>query len=231
MKVVQIQAPHFGDQRSMKVIFLAHCLLNENTRYAGGACRRCCVQEIIEQCVATNTGIVQMPCPEQHAWGGVTKKLLRLAYGPHRKLFYGWRGMLVPMLLLYTRQVYRRLARRIARQLQDYQASGFQVAGVVGIDGSPSCGVTKKVDISQAFQLAADTNTKTITATRMNEIVRQSLMDGRGLFIEELRRALKRRGVEIPFLAHDLIAELDGKPAQVLLAGSPKTASVLTGTL
>jgi hypothetical protein len=53
----------------------------------------------------------------------------------------------------------------------------------------------------------------------MNEIVRQSLKDGRGLFIEELRRALKRRGVEVPFLAHDLMAELDGKPAQALLAG------------
>jgi predicted secreted protein len=219
MKTVQRQVPYFGDQRSMKIIFLAHCLLNENTRYAGGACRRCCVPEIIEQCVATNTGIVQMPCPEQHAWGGVTKRLLRLVYGPHRKLLYSWRGLLVPLLLLYTRQVYRRLAQRIARQLQDYQASGFQVVGVVGIDGSPSCGVTKTVDIGQAFQLAADTGTKTITATRMNEIVRQSLKDGRGLFIEELRRALKRRGVEVPFLAHDLMAELDGKPAQALLAG------------
>lgn len=38
------------DARGRRVVFLAHCLLNENTRYLGGACRAGCVQEILAQC-------------------------------------------------------------------------------------------------------------------------------------------------------------------------------------
>ena len=28
------------DERGRRVVFLSHCLLNENTRYLGGACER-----------------------------------------------------------------------------------------------------------------------------------------------------------------------------------------------
>jgi hypothetical protein len=58
------------DQRSRQVVFLSHCLLNENTRYLGGACRAGCIPELVQQCNAADLGIVQLPCPEQHAWGG-----------------------------------------------------------------------------------------------------------------------------------------------------------------
>ena len=64
------------DSRSGKVIFLSHCILNENTRYLGGACRGGVIREIVEQCLDKDIGIVQMPCPEQIAWGGVTKRLM-----------------------------------------------------------------------------------------------------------------------------------------------------------
>jgi hypothetical protein len=60
-----------ADRRSHQVIFLSHCLLNENTRYLGGACRAACVREVVEECIDRELGIVQMPCPEQQAWGGV----------------------------------------------------------------------------------------------------------------------------------------------------------------
>jgi hypothetical protein len=36
--------------------------------------------------------------------------------------------------------------------------------------------------------------------------------DGPGLYIEAIRAELNRRGVRVPFLAHDLMAEIDGRP-------------------
>jgi hypothetical protein len=31
-----------------------------------------------------NLGVAQMPCPEQHAWEGVNKRVLLLTYGAKR---------------------------------------------------------------------------------------------------------------------------------------------------
>ena len=38
----------FQDRRNHRVMFLAHCLLNENTRYLGGACHPAMVREAVE---------------------------------------------------------------------------------------------------------------------------------------------------------------------------------------
>ena len=64
----------FADKRSRRVIFLPHCLLNENTRYLGGACRAGAVEEIVQPCLEAGLGIIQMRCPEQFAWGGILKR-------------------------------------------------------------------------------------------------------------------------------------------------------------
>jgi hypothetical protein len=63
----------------------------------------------------------------------------------------------------------------------------------------------------------------------MNEIVRRCMKPGSGLFIKELIRALKRRGHTAPFFAHDLIAELDGKPSTVTLPLALQGADVIAG--
>jgi len=70
------------------VIFVAHCLLNENTRYLGGA--RCggAVREIVQPCLEHDIGVVQPPCPEQHAWGGVLKRRFLFFHGSEDKLRY-----------------------------------------------------------------------------------------------------------------------------------------------
>jgi hypothetical protein len=79
------------DGRGKRVVFLSHCILNENTRYPGGACRGGCVREIVEQCLAAKVGMVQMPCPEQLVWGGVNRRLLIATFGTEGTLpKLGW---------------------------------------------------------------------------------------------------------------------------------------------
>ncbi len=203
------------DSRSKKVVFLSHCILNENTRYLGGACTGGCVREIIEQCLAKEVGMVQMPCPEQHAWGGVMKRLLLVTYGTKGTLMYQLYRILLPLMLIYTKFIYQRLAKQTAKQIRDYIASGYSVIGVVGIDGSPSCGVVKTLEVCKSFDLIANVNVELITVECMNTITRQCLKDGQGLFITTLQKELEKRQIEVPFLGHDLIAELDGKMSNV----------------
>jgi uncharacterized protein YbbK (DUF523 family) len=56
------------------VVFVSHCLLNQNVRYLGGATRPGGVDDAIAALRRTGAGVVQMPCPEQRAWGGVCKR-------------------------------------------------------------------------------------------------------------------------------------------------------------
>jgi len=51
-----------------------HCLLNQNTRYAGGATRPGAIAEAVHELVGAGYGIHQLPCPERLAWGGVLKQ-------------------------------------------------------------------------------------------------------------------------------------------------------------
>ena len=108
MTDVALWTRQLEDQRSRKVVFLSHCLLNENTRYLGGACRCGAVREVIQVCIDSGYGIVQMPCPEQHAWGGVLKRRLLWFFGSEGRWQYRLRNALLPLLLWYTRRVYRR---------------------------------------------------------------------------------------------------------------------------
>ena len=210
MNKTQSLQQRLKDRRSTSVIFLSHCILNENTRYLGGACTGGCVREIVEQCLNSDVGIVQMPCPEQHAWGGITKQLFLMAYGIKGTFLYHIRSIMLPLFILYTKIIYRRLAYATADQINDYLASGYSVIGVVGIDGSPSCGVSTTLDIEKSFEMTASLDVETVTVDQMNTIIRQCLIDGRGLFTAILQKELKKRRIDIPFRAHDLIAELNG---------------------
>jgi predicted secreted protein len=201
-----------NDQRGRKVVFLSHCLLNENTRYLGGACRAGVFPEVVQACLDGGLGIVQMPCPEQHAWGGVLKRHLLRFFGSEGTLLYRLRNMLLPVLLWHTRRVYRKIAKQVADHIADYQSSGFTVVGIVGVDGSPSCGVCRTLDMKRSLELLGQLR-PTARAEDMNGIIQVCLVEGRGIFLELLRKEIERRGLVVPFLAHDLIAELQGGAA------------------
>jgi uncharacterized protein YbbK (DUF523 family) len=62
-----------ADARSGRVLVVSHCLLNENVRYLGGAAHPGPVPQIVHAALDHDLGLVQMPCPEQRAWGGVLK--------------------------------------------------------------------------------------------------------------------------------------------------------------
>jgi hypothetical protein len=84
------------------------------------------------------------------------------------------------------------LARQVVDQVVDYLSSGFTVVDIVGVDGSPSCGVWQTLDIKQSLERVGRLSSKA-RAKDVNAIVQACLTPGEGIFIAQIVRAKKRR--------------------------------------
>ncbi len=213
-------------------MLVSHCLLNQNTRYAGGATRSGAVAEVVDELIGAGYGIHQLPCPERLAWGGVSKRHSLRLYHSKGGPLYPLRSVLLRAFVGWTRIVYWRLARQVVRDVADYERSGVAVASVIGIGASPSCGVTTTLDLRASLEVVASCPAAALTRDVMNEqAVLGCRRPGEGLFIRALGRQLKRRGFAIPALEHDLADELHGTRQTLLGTPAPRTLGrALDGT-
>lgn len=200
-----------ADERSNKILMVSHCILNENTRYLGGAFCKGIIPCIIETALKKGYGIFQMPCPEQQAWGGVLKKYMWLGLGKEQTLIYRFRGILLPLFIFYTKYIYKRIARNVVKNLIDYHKSGLQTIGIVGIDGSPSCGVKASLDMAKSFDFFASLTPDLIDRNYMNnQMYKTCLVDRRGLFISEIEKILRKHGMHTAIFSHSILDEMKG---------------------
>lgn len=195
------------------MVFVSHCLLNENVRYPGGATCPGAIPGVVDDYVEQGIGLCQMPCPEQRAWGGVRKRHLVRLYGCRPLRWRPARRAALALATAWTTIVYRRLARRIAGEVADYLHSGFEVVEIVGVGGSPSCGVHTTLDLDGAVAALASCDGDSDRRTANRDIVAANVVAGRGLFVVCLDRALRSRGLSVTYQEHDLLAELAGAGA------------------
>lgn len=212
---LEILSKKLKDERSKKVIFVSHCILNENTRYLGGAFRKGCVDELVDYLQTREVGIIQMPCPERECWGGVQKKGIIKVYGSKGALSYKIYNALLDLWIWNTERKYRKLANKVVQEIRDYKDSGFEVVGVVGIDGSPSCGVNQTLDIRTLFIKMSKEDVSSLTREKNNQLVAESLRDGKGYFVQELQSSFKKWNLEIKFYAHSLLEEMKGEKSRL----------------
>lgn len=171
--------------------------------------------------------MVQMKCPEQQVWGGVLKKIIWKAFGSKQKFFYSAKGILIPAFELYTRLRYRKLAREVVQEIADYLNSGFEVVGLIGVDGSPSCGILKKLSLSKSLEIFANSNDTTLERTSFNEkLYSGTLQSGSGIFIDEIKKQLGRKKITINFYSVDLVSEMAGKKQKIEFSGSQNASGV-----
>ncbi|MGD8726890.1 MAG: hypothetical protein PVH40_04545 [Gemmatimonadales bacterium] len=161
----------FDDARSKRVVVLAHCLLNQNAISDGTADLPSQFDEIVEFLMRNRIGFIQLPCPEILCLG--------LDRGdPH--------GAERPLLEENTRiralmgeaahvHVQRESANQVVQQIRQYVSHGFDVLGVIGVDRSPSCGVT-------------------------TTSIGGSERPGKGTFFEILAEALEQNGIALPMV-------------------------------
>lgn len=113
-------------KRAKKIILVPHCLLNVNSKVEGLATSPGTVRNVLDALLDRNYGIIQMPCPEHlimgiKRWGQSISQYDNPFYEDHC----------------------RKIARTIIMEVKDYQKNGYSVSYVLGMNGSPSCGVTK----------------------------------------------------------------------------------------
>lgn len=219
-KKLELLTQKLKDARSKKVIFVSHCILNENVRYLGGAFRKNGINEIIDELQKQGIGIVQMKCPEQSAWGGVLKRYVLFAYGLKNSMptAYALRKPFISIFIWHTKRRYSKLAKEVASEIDDYIDSGFEVIGILGIDGSPSCGVNRALDFEKSFEYIASVDVEKLERNKMNAYLFKScLSSGNGFFIEALKKELQNRNIKIRFYGHDLALESRGEKAKFRL--------------
>ena len=119
----------FNDKRSKKLIFVAHCVLNQNARIKKCAYWRTGMKPVMQFLEEHDIAVVQMPCPE----------LILLGLDRKGQIY---KQLADPQI----RKGLREMARNVCYQISQYREHGFRVLGIIGIDGSPSCGVTKTWD-------------------------------------------------------------------------------------
>ena len=169
----------------MGVAFVAHCLLNQNSKTDGGAACPGVYAPAVELLRAKGWRIEQMPCPELAFTGlnrfwAVREQYDTLAYRRHCQ----------------------RLASSIAAAIAIRVEEGEDVV-LIGVEGSPSMGVCiTSSDPRRGGRPAWPAGAPELT-------------DGEGIFVEELKGELESRGIGLPRIAgvthplpdHDAAAE------------------------
>lgn len=118
-----------NDGRSMKVVFVVHCILNSNAIAVGPktpAIWPAMVNEVLSFLMEKKVSIVQLPCPEQPIFGFIRKSQTK-----------------TDMDTLEYRKHCRIIAKNVTNLAEGYVRSGFKVLCLIGKRGSPSCGVKK----------------------------------------------------------------------------------------
>jgi predicted secreted protein len=112
------------DPRSRKVLFLSHCILNQNSRIVGCADFPAVFEPLLLYLQKSRLGLIQMPCPELYCLG-----LGRTDVRPGLES----NGGMARMEFLIDDLIFT---------IREYLFQGFRVVGILGKEGSPACGVT-----------------------------------------------------------------------------------------
>lgn len=112
----------FQNERSGKVVVVAHCVLNQNSRVFRLAHYPAVINEVVDVLRRHNVGFLQMPCPEL-IYAGVKR------FGRTREEYD------TPSYRKHCKQI----AVSTANQIEQFAQNGIKTLAIVGIKDSPSC--------------------------------------------------------------------------------------------
>jgi len=127
----------FEDKRSKQVLLTAHCVLNQNAKIDRCAHYPGMIKEVTAILIEIGVGIVQMPCPEL-LYLGLDRQVER---GAPTTIESEDTRVGQRMVEDRGKTLCREIANDLVYQMEEYRQNGFEVVGIVGINGSPTCGV------------------------------------------------------------------------------------------
>lgn len=158
------------DARSRKVILIAHCLLNQNSIVNGLARKPAMIRELVDLLYEKDIGVIQLPCPEII----------------HSGLRRWWQ-----VREQYDNPGFKRLSKHLIELIIDYlieyKRNNYELIGVIGVSGSPSCGVHY-------------TNSSKSWLGDPRKAGDSRRVKGRGVFMELLLKEMERHGISLPLL-------------------------------
>jgi predicted secreted protein len=116
-------------ERSKKIIFVAHCLLNQNVLPVGMERAAGAVKELVELLAEAGVGIIQLPAIELE-FGGLESK-------PKPKEAMDTKSV---------RGTCRTHAKAVFDQIKIYLAKNYQVLAILGVESSPIYAVHQLVN-------------------------------------------------------------------------------------
>lgn len=125
-------------ERSKRVVFLSHCIINQNTVVNPLARTKGAYKDVLKVIMDKEIGFHQMSCPEFRHLG-----INRLPMTKDE----------------YDTIEYRNLCKNFAKDtlgiIREYINSGYEVVGVLGIKDSPTCSISgsRGIYMEELFQL------------------------------------------------------------------------------
>lgn len=167
-------------KRKKKTVLLAHCFLNVNAKVEGIATETGGCTAIVSGLLQNGFGIIQLPCVEQSCFG-----IQRWGQVKEQLDFPGFRNKAKALL------------QPIVEQLVDFKQNGYEICAVIGLDGSPACGVNYTCS-------ADDWGGEIGEGHRLPEhISAPKRLAEAGVMMEVLREMLAEAHLDVKFLAVD----------------------------
>lgn len=205
----------FADDRGKRVVFLNNCLLNQVSRAPGVAFRKAASAELIQILLDNEVSIEQLPCLECIGIGGVSRRTFD-HYFPFlsHSVKYGW----FPLFRLFFsigligfNRLCKKVAVRVVDRMENILTEGFTLIGVVGMNDSPTCGVTKTLDLIEFTRLLAIAEE---TGNTPKHVIQQTLKEGTSYFMGNIVKESKRRGLDIRVVGYEPWAESQKEEAE-----------------
>ncbi|WP_313798570.1 CD3072 family TudS-related putative desulfidase [Cytobacillus sp.] len=123
-------------QRNKKILLVSHCILNQNTVIKGEARSFGAIPTALDWIQKEGLGVIQLPCPE-FTFLGLERPSMTYEEYDNKEYRQHCRKILLPVI----------------EQLKEYIKCGYQMTGILGIQSSPSCDMTKGVFMEELKEL------------------------------------------------------------------------------
>lgn len=161
--------------RSKKIAIISHCIINQNSVVKGEYKDINIFFPFIKKLFEDNIGILQLPCPETECyglrrWGHVKEQFDNCGY----------------------RKYLEKIVNSFVDIIKEYINNGYEIIGIYGIAGSPSCGVNLTCSANWEGEISLYKDKEDIVS-------RIKMINESGIFMEIFKSVLDKNKINIPF--------------------------------
>lgn len=161
--------------RSKKIAIISHCIINQNSVVKGEYKDINIFFPFIKKLFEENIGILQLPCPETECyglrrWGHVKEQFDNCGY----------------------RKYLEKIVNSFVDIIKEYINNEYEIVGIYGIAGSPSCGVNLTCSANWEGEISLYKDKEDIVS-------RIKMINESGIFMEIFKSVLDKNKINIPF--------------------------------